>query len=79
MRNASTLAAPAMLAVLALLVAACASPGGGGASTMDSRVRTYRGRTPPELAADARWLNAPPSSLAGLRGRVVYLQFAFPT
>lgn len=76
MRTASTLA---VLALLALLVAACASPGGGGASTMDSRVRTFRGRTPPELASDARWLNAPPSSLAGLRGRVVYLQFAFPT
>ncbi len=69
---------PLTLAVLALLLAACASPS-GGPSTLDSRVRSFRGRTPPELAADARWLNAPPSTLSALRGRVVYLQFAFPT
>jgi hypothetical protein len=54
-------------------------PSPGGRSTADARVRSFAGRVPPELAPDARWLGAPPSSLAALRGRVVYVQFAFPT
>ncbi len=72
MRNLS------LLFAMALACAACASPD-GGRSTLDARVQTFRGRTPPELSADVRWLNAPPSTLSALRGRVVYVQFAFPT
>jgi hypothetical protein len=34
---------------------------------------------PPAFAPDARWLNAPPATLASLRGRVLFVQFAFPT
>jgi hypothetical protein len=76
----------------ALLVAACASSSGRGptavyappsggraASTDDPRVRSFQGQVPPELSADVRWLNAPASTLAALRGRVVFVQFAFPT
>jgi hypothetical protein len=66
------------LALLPLLLAACTS-GGGGRSTEDPRVRSLRGQVPPELAGDVMWSNSPPTSLAGLRGRVVYVQFAFPT
>jgi hypothetical protein len=72
---------PFPLAIGALLLSACTSGAGvGGArSTDDARVRSLRGQVPPELAADARWLGAPPTSLAALRGRVVFVQFAFPT
>jgi hypothetical protein len=79
----------------ALVLAACSSPSGGGGataqatrpspgrspapSTSDSRVRSFLGRPPPEIAPDARWLDGPPAPLASLRGRVVYVQFAFPT
>jgi hypothetical protein len=78
----------------ALLLAACSSPSGGGGataqatrpspgrsapSTSDSRVRSFLGRPPPEIAPDVRWLDGPPAPLASLRGRVVYVQFAFPT
>jgi hypothetical protein len=72
-------------ALALLLAAACASPDAGGSassparSTSDARVRSFRGQVPPEIAPDARWLNAPPRTLASLRGRVVYVQFAFPT
>jgi hypothetical protein len=79
---------------LASLLCACSSPSGGGGataqatrpspgasvpSTSDSRVRSFLGRPPPEIAPDARWLDGPPAPLASLRGRVVYVQFAFPT
>jgi hypothetical protein len=74
-----------LLAAGVLLVATgCASSAGQTgstrrASTDDARVRTFRGTVPPEIPADARFLNAPPATLATLRGRVVLLQFAFPT
>jgi hypothetical protein len=55
------------------------SPSSTARSTADSRVRSFRGQVPPELAPDARWLNAPRATLASLRGRVVFVQFAFPT
>jgi hypothetical protein len=63
---------------LGVMLAACSS-GAATRGVSDARVRSFVGQAPPELAADARWLNAPPSTLAGLRGRVVFLQFAFPT
>jgi len=68
----------------ALLLFGCSSTaggaGGGGRSTSDPRVRSLRGTTPPALPANGTWLNARgPTSLAALRGRVVYVQFAFPT
>ncbi len=64
--------------VLASLLGACSSSAGGRPPT-DARVLSLLGQVPPELDAGARWLNVPPSSLAALRGRVVFLQFAFPT
>jgi hypothetical protein len=76
--------APLLLGAAALLFAGCAtSPAGGGGgsgrSTADPRVRSFRGQAASELAAGT-WLNAAgPTSLGALRGRVVYLQFAFPT
>ncbi len=54
-------------------------PPAADAAAKNARVRSFLGRMPPEIAPDARWLDAPPSSLAALRGRVVYVQFAFPT
>jgi hypothetical protein len=80
--------------LLGLSVVACSSggpppppPGGAtvaatpvpGRRTSDPRVRSFLGRPPPELSSDARWLNAAPSSLAAMKGRVVFVQFAFPT
>jgi hypothetical protein len=36
------------------------------------------GKVPPDLVAvDADWLAGPPTTLAGLRGKVVWLQFNF--
>jgi hypothetical protein len=71
-----------LLGALLLLLAGCqaAAPGaGGGRSTADPRVRSFMGQVPPELAGGARLNAAAPPSLAALRGRVVYVQFAFPT
>jgi hypothetical protein len=40
--------------------------------------KNFVGKVPPELvAADADWLAGPPTTLAGLRGKVVWLQFNF--
>ena len=69
-------------AVVVVLLPACSSTagGGGGRSTTDARVRPLSGTTAMPLPTDGVWLNARgPTSLAGLRGRVVYVQFAFPT
>jgi hypothetical protein len=39
---------------------------------------SYLNQTPPELAAGGEWINTEePLSLAGLRGRVVWLEFSF--
>jgi len=73
-------------ALLAVVLAACSSPGSSRGSSSgtpqastDARVHSFFGQTPPEIAADVRWLNAQPASLAALVGRVVFVQFAFPT
>ena len=71
-------------ALCGLLLTACASKEPAvpraARSTDDPRVQSFEGKPPPDLAIDAMWLNAPAtSSLAAMRGRVVYLQFAFPT
>ena len=64
--------------VIVLLAAACA--GGLGRSTRDARVKSYLGQLPPELSSDGVWIGVDGlTTLAALRGRVVYLQFAFPT
>lgn len=75
----------------ALLLAACSNasapaPGPAsaaapaGRSTSDSRVQSFLGRTPPDAFTGGAWVGrAGPTSLAALRGRVVYVQFAFPT
>ena len=62
------------------IVAACAgSPAAPGRSTADPRVKSFAGQTPPDVLTDGTWVaRAGPTSLAALRGRVVYLQFAFP-
>ena len=75
---------PALLALcLALPLAGCASGSSGSSSaaspSTDARVRSFLGQAPPDLAAEARWLRTPPTSLAAHRGQVVFLQFAFPT
>jgi hypothetical protein len=62
-----------------LALAACESTTAAGRPTTDSRVHSLQGRAPPEFTPDARWLNAPPASLASMRGRVLFVQFAFPT
>jgi hypothetical protein len=67
-----------LLVLAAATLAACTS-GGPARSPTDARVRSYQGTVPPEVSPDARTLNAEPATLAALRGRVVYVQFAFPT
>ena len=59
------------------LVALLPAPAPGGPP--DVHRRDLLGKEPPELAArDADWLGgAPPTRLAALRGRVVWLQFNF--
>ena len=74
------------LVALLVLLTACAgssSPtrqsGSGGRSTADARVKTYRGQVPPDVFTQGTWVSsAGPTSLAQLRGRAVYVQFAFP-
>jgi hypothetical protein len=80
-----------VLAFAAAVAAGCSSggPSGGAAGgapsaaasqrAADPRVRPLRGQAPPEFTSDVRWLNAPATPLAGLRGRAVFVQFAFPT
>jgi hypothetical protein len=78
-------------ALAALTLGACASsagappagasgagPSASGRSTTDARVRSFVGQPPPELG-ELAWGPAPATSLAAQRGRVVFLQFAFPT
>ena len=75
----------ALLPIAVAGLVSCTAPTGtrptapGASEARDARVRSFLGRVPPEIAPDARWIGAPAASLAALRGRVVYLQFAFPT
>ena len=79
----------AVAALAAAILSACAGSGSapqagpaarGGRSTQDARVRSFAGRTPPDVFTNGTWVGrAGPTSLAALRGRVVYVQFAFPT
>jgi hypothetical protein len=61
------------------LLAATAHAPWGGAGPGELHRRTFLGAAPPELASEpGQWLGtAPPVTLAGLRGRVVWLQFNF--
>jgi hypothetical protein len=73
-----------MRRTLGLLVAmlawtGCKSTGAGRSPTTDARVHSLRAQTPPDFTPDARWLNAPSASLASMSGRVLFVQFAFPT
>ena len=65
-----------MLKPLALALLLC-----GIALAEDAKpnANSYRGKAPPELSAPAGdWINAKaPLTLAGLKGKVVYLQFGF--
>ncbi len=65
---------------LLLLAVACTSSGPtGGRTTQDARVKSFVGQVPPDVLTQGQWVSrAGPTSLASLRGRVVYLQFAFP-
>jgi hypothetical protein len=81
-------AALGALGLATLGLAGCASQASSGAdapagdsgrSTSDPRVRSFLGQVPPELGADLRWVMRAPAPLASLQGRVVFLQFAFPT
>ena len=78
---------PRLLVAIVLLIAtACSSsapPGPraatGGRSTTDSRVKSYMGQVPPDVFQNGTWVSrAGETSLAALRGRVVFVQFAFP-
>jgi len=66
------------LLCLSVVLAGCSSSA-GTASTPAPQVAQRGGQAPPEFAEDVRWLNAPPTTLAALRGRAVFVQFAFPT
>lgn len=66
------------MALLALTVLWVGCTSSGARSTSDPRVQSFLMQTAPELPVDGTWVGRP-SPLAGLRGRVVYLQFAFPT
>jgi hypothetical protein len=75
-----------LFVVVGAVASGCTSGGGQGGSapqgrsrTTDSRVAPLRGLPPHEFSGDVRWLNAPATTLAALRGKVVFLQFAFPT
>lgn len=76
---------------LALTLAACSAPPAGeptagqptagrtSSRTQDPRVKSYLGQTPPDVFEGGTWVSrAGPTSLAALRGRVVYVMFAFP-
>ena len=76
-----------LLLLSAAVIAACSNAGpapagrtaAGSRSTSDARVKSFAGQTPPDVFTDGTWVSkAGPTSLAALRGRVVYLQFAFP-
>jgi len=42
-------------------------------------VKSFQGQPPPDVFTNGTWVSrSGPTSLAALRGRVVYLQFAFP-
>jgi len=69
---------PIPLLFLSAVLAGCTS-GGSAPSTASPPASQRAGQAPPEFADDVRWLNAPPTTLAGLRGRAVFVQFAFPT
>jgi len=50
----------------------------GTAAGPDGHRRDLVGQVPPDLvAADGDWLAGPPATLAGLKGKVVWLQFNF--
>ena len=50
----------------------------GSAAGPDRLRKDLVGQVPPELvAADGDWLAGPPATLAGLKGKVVWLQFNF--
>jgi hypothetical protein len=70
--------------VTALAVAACCGcverPAGsfGGTGSSEKFFKSFENQTPPELAAAGSWINSDePLSLAGLNGRVVWLEFSF--
>jgi hypothetical protein len=51
----------------------CAYPRGGSGG-----FNSYMNQSPPELSADGNWINSGETlSLAGLGGRVVWLEFSF--
>jgi thiol-disulfide isomerase/thioredoxin len=52
-------------------------PPAPGRSDADAWFHSFRGKAPPELDAEGTWVNGGPATLASLRGRVVYVQFAF--
>jgi hypothetical protein len=59
---------------LAALALAAALPAQG-----DFMANSYKGKAPPELASEGKlWFNsAGPLTLAGLKGKVVWLEFSF--
>lgn len=78
-------AAALLLSVVVLSACSNATPApvgtasAGTRSTTDARVKSFMGQVPPDVLTNGTWVSrAGPTSLAALRGRVVYLQFAFP-
>ena len=52
-------------------------PPAAGTSDADPYWFSFVGKAPPPLSADGTWVVGRPTTLSALRGRVVYLQFAF--
>lgn len=49
-----------------------------GAQERDVQRKALLGKVPPEIvAAEANWFRSPATTLAGLKGKVVWLQFNF--
>lgn len=64
---------PALAALALTLAAPAAAPDPPGRFTKD-----FVGKAAPELVGDAdHWLAEPPTTLAALRGNVVWVQFNF--
>ncbi len=52
-------------------------PPAAGTSDQDPLFFSFTGRAPPPLAEGGTWIVGTPTALSALKGRVVYLQFAF--
>lgn len=67
-----------MLRIPLVLVVALSVALPAVAQDRDVRRKALLGKVPPEIvAAEANWFRGPATTLAGLKGKVVWLQFNF--